>query len=104
MYWSERDGRRYLYCSIWQEGRCIKRYVGTGEAAEQAARQHAADRLQKLQEQLEWSEVWARMEVACQPLDTFCEAARLLHHAVLLLGGFHLHKGHEWRRRVSIHD
>jgi hypothetical protein len=38
MGWVQRRGRRYYYRSRWVNGRDVKEYVGTGEAAELAAK------------------------------------------------------------------
>jgi len=101
MHAIERNGKRYAYRSTWVEGRCKKTYVGTGVTATEAVRQDTLDRVQKSREQQVWHLEWAKVESASQPLDELCAQARLLTHAVLMISGYYLHRGHEWRRRSS---
>jgi len=101
MHTVERNGKRFLYESRWEGGRCVKRYVGTGPQAEQLAQRDSEARLQRQLEQQRWLSLLPRIDAAQEPLDALCRHAKLLHHAMLLLAGYHLHKGYEWRRRSS---
>ncbi len=103
MHTIERNGRRYAYRSTWVDGRSKKTYVGTGAKAAAAARQEALDRAQASREQQLWLMAWAKVEAASRPLDELCAQARLLMHAVMVVSGCYLHKGHEWRRRSKDH-
>lgn len=98
-----RNGRRYAYQSTWVDGRAKKTYIGTGAKAAEAARQEASDRAQESRDQQAWLMGWAKVEAASRPLDALCTQARLLLHAVMVVSGCYLHKGHEWRRRSKEH-
>lgn len=99
MHWMVRNGRRYAYKSRRVDGRIIKEYIGTGKRAEILVQQDLAARIQRGVEQQQWLCAWSKNESARQPLDALCGWSRLLTHAVLVLGGCYLHKGHEWRPR-----
>ncbi len=103
MHTIERNGRRYAYRSTWVDGRSKKTYLGTGARAAEAARQEASDRAQEALDQQAWLLTWAKVEAASRPLDALCAQARVLMHAVMLVSGCYLHKGHEWRRRSKDH-
>lgn len=99
MNWVDKNGRKYAYKARWVDGRCVKEYVGTGRRAEEAVRRDCEARVQSRAELQKELSQWSRIEAARRPLDAFCDRTKALTHAVLVLTGCYLHKGHEWRRR-----
>jgi hypothetical protein len=99
MTWVQIGDRRYYYRSKWQEGRCVRHYVGAGAAAELAA---AIDDLARVQRQVAaraLQEERDRLAAAAAPLQQLCEIGEMLSRAALLAAGFHQHDRGQWRRR-----
>jgi hypothetical protein len=99
MYWTTRNGRRYAYRSRWIDGRPVKEYVGFGAQAEAAEQAQIEERIERGVRRQRWERQWAEIEAARAPLDQHCEQADLLARITLVLAGYYLHHGHEWRRR-----
>lgn len=102
MAWEKRrrGHRLYFYRARRVGGHVRKQYVGTGPAAELAAKQDAEARAKR--EALRSVERQARQqdEEAADQLDGFAKWCELLLAGTLLAAGHHNHRG-EWRRRRS---
>jgi hypothetical protein len=99
MAWERIGERRYYYRYQWQDGRCVRVYVGTGAAAELAA---AIDDLARVQQQIAaraLQEERERLTAAAAPLQQLCDASEVLSQAALLAAGYHQHARSQWRRR-----
>jgi hypothetical protein len=91
MPWEQVGRRRYYYRSEWVAGRPMRRYVGTGPAAELAA---AADDLRRLERALEARErqaEQARFREAEVPLLQLCRLTDTLTRAALVAAGYYRH-------------
>jgi hypothetical protein len=99
MAWEERErGGRYYYQSERdEEGRVVKRYIGTGELAELIAHADETRRRVKEARRDRDKEELERMKALAVPVLEVCEAAEALARAALVAGGYRRHKG-EWRR------
>lgn len=64
-----------------------------------AAKDDEKKRLERQLGEQRWLTILTRMDGAREPIDSLVVAARLLTRSVLIVCGFYLHKGHEWRRR-----
>src|SRR5262245_43881874 len=98
MAWQQVGRRRYYYRNRCIQGRSVRRYVGTGPAAELAA---AADDLRRLERAIaarERAAEQARVREADRAVRQLFELAGLVADAALLARGYHKHGG-EWRGR-----
>jgi hypothetical protein len=96
--WEERKGNRYYYQSERDEqGRVVKKYIGTGQIAELVA--HAEETRRKVREdrRAKEREELERMEALAAPVLELDEVTDVLARAALLAAGYHHHRG-EWRR------
>ncbi len=104
MYWMVKNGHRYAYRSRWVEGRPVKEYVGVGAQAEAAERAQIEARIERDVRRQRWERQWAEIEAARAALDRFCAQADLWVRITLVLAGYYLHHGHEWRQRRTTRD
>ncbi len=98
MAWERVGSRRYYYRSERLAGWPVRRYVGTGPAAELAA---AADDLRRLQRAARARELEAerdRRREAEDPLLALCKLTDTLTRAALVAAGYRQHDRGEWRR------
>ncbi len=86
---------RYYIRSRKVNGRVVREYVGTGEAARSAARQDALARQQREARRAEMAEL-AALDA---PLDDLAELTDLLARAALAAAGYRRHHRGEWRKR-----
>jgi hypothetical protein len=99
MPWELRGQKRYYYRSERVAGRPVRRYFGSGPAAELQA---AADDLRRLRRETQARERGleeARLREAEAPLTLLCGLTDLLAHAALAAAGYHRHDRGPWRRR-----
>jgi hypothetical protein len=99
--WEKRGVHRYYDRGIRRDGRTEKVYVGTGPAAELAARLDArARRDRAAAEQALMAERDRRTpaELATRDFESACD---LLESAILIAAGYHRHRSGPWRRRRS---
>ena len=89
------DKGRYYTRSRKVNGRVVREYVGTGEAAERAARQDAVAR----QEREARRSVREELAALDAPLDELAELTDLLARAALAAAGYRRHHRGEWRKR-----
>ncbi len=98
MAWEERNVNRYYYQSERDEqGRVVKKYIGTGQIAELVA--HAEETRRKVREdrRAKEREELERMEALAAPVLELDEVTDVLARAALLAAGYHHNRG-EWRR------
>jgi hypothetical protein len=89
------DKGRYYTRSRKANGRVAREYVGTGEAAERAARLDAMAR----QEREARRAALAELAALDAPLDDLAELTDLLARAALAAAGYRRHHRGEWRKR-----
>jgi hypothetical protein len=89
------DKGRYYTRSRKVNSRVVREYLGTGEAAEQAARQDAITR----EERESRRAVRAELAALDASLDDLTEQTDLLARAVLAAAGYRRHHRGEWRKR-----
>src|SRR5262245_40124044 len=89
----------YYYRSKRVNGRSVKLYVGRGPDAELAARLDARERRDRQAERAVFLAEQVRLAAADVAFGDASASVHLLVQAVLILSGFHLHRGSEWRRR-----
>ncbi|SRR5579884_1263901 len=88
-------GSRYYTRSRRLNGRVIRQYLGTGEAAEQAARLDASAR----QEREDRRAVRAELATLDASLAELAKHMDLLARAALVAAGYRQHHRGAWRRR-----
>jgi hypothetical protein len=99
MGWERRGAASYYYTAERVGGRVVKRYVGSGPAAEYAAllaaeaRSAAAAEAEAREQE---SAELAALGAALAPLD---ELADTLTAAALVAAGYHRHHRGSWRKR-----
>ena len=94
------DKGRYYTRSRKVNGRVVREYLGTGEAAEQAARLHAS-----VQQERETRRATRTELVALDAsLDDLAERTDLLARAALAAAGYRQHHRGEWRKRRGHSD
>lgn len=99
MAWEKRKrGGPYYYRSRRMGARVIKEYVGCGAAAEQAAQEDAQTREEQNAAVKALREVQEQLDAVTAPLRQMCDDFDVLMKAVLLVAGYHNHRGC-WRRR-----
>jgi len=86
---------RYYTRSRKVNDRVVREYLGTGEAAEQAARLDASARQQREARRAALAELTA----LDAPLDDLAERTELLARAALAAAGYRQHRRGEWRKR-----
>ena len=92
-------GGKYYYRSRRINGRSVKVYLGCGAAAQLAARLDERERQDRRAEREAFLAEQVRLAVADVVLSDARDLVGLLVRAALILSGFHLHRGSEWRRR-----
>src|SRR5262245_37811952 len=99
MPWANRGDRRYYYRSSRVNGRPTKVYVGTGEAAAEAAAEverRKAERAERQRARAAEADAYGQ---STAPLDELCRFTDVLLRVSLVLAGFRRHDRGEWRRR-----
>ena len=100
MGWERRSrGGLYYTRSRRVGGRVVREYVGTGLAAELAARLDAAERGRRGARAAAGRAERERLDAADATLAELSAVADALARSALLLAGYHRHDRGEWRRR-----
>jgi hypothetical protein len=100
-----RDKRVYLYQTKREAGRRTTRYVARGPEAEalaavlEAARTAAAQERFSLRQKTQ-AEIDSMLKLDAE-IDRICEGIELLARAILIVAGFHTHKGQLRRKRYG---
>jgi hypothetical protein len=93
------DRGRYYTRSRKVSGRVVREYVGTGPAAELAARLDARGREERARKARDIRRHKDDLDALDAQLKALCERVDLAARAALLAAGFHQHKRGEWRRK-----
>ncbi len=97
MGWSKRGKNQYYYRKLWENGRAVNEYIGTGIAAEIIAEIDAERRQARHDDQESWQAmIQAVREIECAVTQVE-DMVRRLTSSVLVINGFHTHK-RQWRR------
>jgi hypothetical protein len=101
MAWERRGpgGNRYYYRCEWRGGRCIKRYLGRGPAAEAAAREDGEKRAARTIRR-HIAAIEKAMEQPAKDLMTGLDGqVTVAIHSALMAAGYHRHSRGAWRKR-----
>lgn len=93
------DKGRYYIRSHKVNGRVVREYCGSGEAAELAAEMDASNRADREAERKARRVEKAELEALDASVKELDELADLLARASLLAAGYRQHKRGEWRRK-----
>ena len=99
MSWQQRGQKRYYYRNVWQNGRSVRTYLGTGAIAEMVATAEALQHVQREKEARQWRQEQERRKAAEALLAKLCEQSDLLVRATLVVAGYTQHDRGEWRRK-----
>ncbi len=100
MSWESRGGKgRYYTRSRKVNGRVVREYLGSGPAAEAAAREDALERDRREAERAAFLDERAELDDIDATLDELNDLAELVARAALAAPGYRLHKRGEWRKR-----
>ncbi|QDT66618.1 hypothetical protein [Calycomorphotria hydatis] len=101
MSWDRKSGthKSYYYRNKRVDGHRVKEYVGRGRLGEQAALNDEKQRLQRQLDRQYWDSRLARIDQAEKSLVELAQVTTILVRAIMVTCGYHLHKGHEWRKR-----
>lgn len=102
MGWETRHGRPYYYHKERRGGQVRSRYIRSREIAAGLAALAGVDQQITALRRLEAGQARAAAEVADAPLDALESALATLTRAVLLVNGYHTHKG-SWRKSRHAH-
>lgn len=97
MSWQQRGDKRYFYRNVWQDGRSIRTYLGTGDTAELAATADALRRVQREIDARKWQQEQERRAAAEALVNELSEQSDLLVCATLRAAGYHRHDRGSWR-------
>jgi len=98
MPWELRKGRLYFYEATWENGRCVKRYCGTGLAGKAAAEKVALRAERKALERITYMKLMDSIKAAEMLYADARRQADKLMEAGLLADGCY-QASHTWRRR-----
>ena len=98
MAWESRGSRRYFYEAAWVDGRCVKRYVGSGIAAKTAADRVAAKASQRAMEATEALKFQKAIDPAERLFATAAQHAESAFESGMLSLDCY-QASHTWRRR-----
>jgi len=93
-----RNKGKYYVQKTWEGGRCVSRYIGAGPLAEDLEELDALARERRELERKARREERERERKLDAQVKEAGELARALTAAVLLVSGYHTHKG-QWRKR-----
>lgn len=99
MSWESRKGRgRYYTRSRRRDGKVVREYMGTGEAAALAARRDALEHVQREGEAAAQRQREAEADALDAAVAAAFHAIELLATASLLVAGYRQHHRGEWRK------
>ena len=93
-----RRGRYYYYDAVWEDGRCVKRYCGSGFASKAAAQQASARADRRALNNIAFMKFAQRIEDGEAMFTDAVQQAQVLMEAGLLADGCY-QASHTWRRR-----
>ena len=103
MGWELRKGKQYYYAATWEDGRCVKRYCGSGFSGKAAAQRANARADRRTAQTIDFMKFAERIK---EGETLFADARRQadnLLEAVLLADGCY-QASHTWRRRRTNHE
>ncbi len=103
MAWEQRGTNSYYYRKRWQDGRVVSEYLGTGALAQLLVALEEARRAKEETERLDERRRRAQAAIGRRVLAEPVAQLRALTRAVLLVNGYHQHKG-QWRKAVMGQD
>ena len=89
---------RYYTRSRKVNGRVVREYVGGGEVGALAAEFDAIERKRRESARESWRLEKEEMEAFDKSIAKVCQMADTIAKAVMVVAGFHCHRG-QWRRR-----
>jgi len=92
MAWEERNGKYYYYRKQRVGRKVVSQYVGSGELAELAYRLDFLIKVERIKIRLLKEEALN----FDREVDEVCRQITVLMYSILLISGFHMHKG-QWR-------
>jgi hypothetical protein len=98
MGWEIRSGKVYYYSKVRDGGQVVSTYLGNGDSAHLFHQFEMKERQEQAAQRLKEHQVIARMRKQEVADAIAFEQVRLLTSGVLLVAGFHQHKG-TWRRK-----
>ena len=104
MPWETRNGKgRYYTRCRWQDGRCVRKYVGSGKKGQDAAKQDAEKRAKsrrnkEIYQQRDAEEKAARDSIE-RPILELARVVEMLMEVTMQQAGYHKPKRWKWRRR-----
>jgi hypothetical protein len=98
MAWETRNGREYYYRKHRIGSRVISEYVGSGWLADLTAAADEQERDEREAERRAWNKTKAEILSADHEVNQTMDTCHTLAKAILLVSGFHTHKG-QWRRK-----
>ena len=98
MGWETRGGKEYYYSKEWENGKCVSKYIGTGELAELIGECEYGRRLEKRRDGYREEQRRAAERAVDEQIDELSEINKTLVDALFLLNGYHQHK-RQWRRK-----
>ena len=98
MAWEKRGSGSYYYRKRRSGDRVVSEYVGTGLFAELLGEADALERDQRALEREAERQEREEMLAVDREIDQVVELIRALTHGMLLISGYHTHKG-QWRKR-----
>lgn len=97
MAWEDRGNGRYYYRKRWRAGQVVTEYVGAGLVGQLAAHGDAQAQAKREAGRRQLQQLMARDRDIDQGLDQMGDMLRELTTGLLLVGGYHTHKG-QWRK------
>ena len=89
---------RYYTRSRKVNGRVVREYIGGGEVGSLVAQMDAIERERRESERESWRLEREEMEAFDTSVANVCQMADIIAKAVMVVAGFHCHRG-QWRRR-----
>jgi len=97
MGWEERNGKLYYYRKRRESGTVISEYIGRGPVADMLALEDETERSARNEERRNRKAEWARIKQFEQGFDNAGDFIKAITRAVLLVNGYHTHKG-KWQK------
>ena len=98
MGWEQRKGRFYYYEKRREGDRVVSKYVGTGSFAEACAVLCESEKEKRRLEREALRQEREALDRQAGQVKDVLDQIRVLTHAALIAGGYHMHKG-QWRKR-----
>jgi nucleotide-binding universal stress UspA family protein len=102
MAWERRRNGRYYYRARKINGRVVKEYVGQGPLADAASERDALARAARTEAREQRLREQRVFQAADDEVDAFVTTLDSLTCASVILGGYHQHRGSEWRKRRHV--